>query len=67
MPPRHPSGTPSPHGKSQGGYRPDSEYDSEDDEGGPTLFGSILRTVMAGAAVVAVALLVRDARRQHMK
>ena len=30
-----------------------SSYDSEDEEG-PTLFGSILRTIMAGSAVVAM-------------
>jgi hypothetical protein len=35
-----------------------SSYDSEDEEG-PTLFGSILRTIMAGSAVVAIAILVR--------
>jgi hypothetical protein len=37
-----------------------SDYDSEDDDG-PTLFGSILRTLMAGGAVVAIAVLVRVA------
>ena len=35
-----------------------SSYDSEDEDG-PTLFGSILRTLMAGSAVVAIAILVR--------
>jgi hypothetical protein len=34
-----------------------SEYDSDDDR--PTLFGTVLRTAMAGAAVVAIAVLVR--------
>ena len=42
-------------------HREDSEYDSEDDEG-PTIFGSMLRTVMAGAAVVAIAVLVSAVR-----
>ena len=37
-----------------------SDYDSEEDDG-PTLFGSILRTLMAGGAVVAIAVLVRVA------
>ena len=37
-----------------------SDYDSEDDDG-PTLFGSILRTLMAGGVVVAIAVLVRVA------
>ena len=32
-----------------------SSYDSEDEDG-PTLFGSILRTLMAGSAVVAIAI-----------
>ena len=41
-----------------------SEYDSDgdwsdDEAGGPTLFGSLLRTAMAAASVVAVAVLVR--------
>ena len=42
-----------------------SGYSSEDDFEGPTLFGSILRTIMAGGAVVAIAILVRprDATR----
>ena len=42
-----------------------SGYSSEDDVEGPTLFGSILRTIMAGGAVVAIAILVRprDATR----
>ena len=49
------SGPPSDH----------SGYSSEDDFEGPTLFGSILRTIMAGGAVVAIAILVRprDATR----
>ena len=41
-----------------------SDYDSEDDDG-PTLFGSILRTLMAGGAVVAIAVLVRVASAFH--
>ena len=46
------------------GPRSESEY-SEYSEDGPTIFGSLLRTLMAGGAVVAVAILVRDAARIH--
>jgi hypothetical protein len=60
--PGGPRGTPSSarsggRPSSPGGGRDDSSYDSEDDEG-PTIFGSVLRTIMAGAAVVAIAVLV---------
>mmetsp|Transcript_13982 Transcript_13982/g.52433 ORF Transcript_13982/g.52433 Transcript_13982/m.52433 type:complete len:170 (-) Transcript_13982:536-1045(-) len=40
-----------------------SEYDSDDDR--PTLFGTVLRTAMAGAAVVAIAVLAKIERDQR--
>jgi|AntAceMinimDraft_5_1070358.scaffolds.fasta_scaffold05772_1 hypothetical protein len=56
-----PRGTPSPR-RAPGSSR-ESEYndESDDDDGGPTLFGSIVRTAIAGCAVVAIAILVRVA------
>ena len=44
-----------------------SGYSSEDDFEGPTLFGSILRTIMAGGAVVAIAILVRPRDATHAR
>lgn len=57
-----PRGTPPPSRRSTS-PRGDSDYDSDDEEG-PTVFGSVLRTVLAGAAVVAIAFLV-GGERQH--
>lgn len=57
-----PRGTPPPSRRPTS-PRGDSDYDSDDEEG-PTVFGSVLRTVLAGAAVVAIALLV-GGERQH--
>ena len=68
-----PAAMPKSHSHSPGGYskysntpkkgpgsvdRASDSY-SDDSEEGPTLFGSILRTIMAGSAVVAIAILVR--------
>ena len=41
-----------------------SEYDSDEDDG-PTVFGTILRTLMAGGAVVAIAVLVRPSNQSY--